>query len=162
MIVIAIGANLPAATGALPLATCRAAAESLRGLPNLRLVAQSPWYATAPIPPAEQPDYVNGAVRLDGAIDPAALLARLHAIEHQAGRVRGVANAARVLDLDIVAIDDLVRERGAPLLPHPRMHQRAFVLRPMADVAPDWRHPLLGRTVREMLAALPAQDIRVL
>ncbi len=160
VIIVAIGANLPAADGAAPLATCRAAAESLGGLAGLRLVAVSPWYLTAPQPASDQPDYVNGAAHLSGAADPADLLAALQAIERRAGRVRGAVNAARVLDLDIVAMGEAMRDAPDPVLPHPRMHERAFVLRPMADLAPQWRHPRLGLTVMEMLAGLPPQPIR--
>lgn len=163
MILIAIGANLPDHAGAHPLVTCRAAAEALRGLPDLRLVALSRWYATAPVPPSGQPDYVNGIARLEGhAGDPAALLARLHAIEAQAGRVRGVPNAARTLDLDLIDVDGLVRDGPSPILPHPRAHERAFVLRPLADVAPGWCHPRLGRTVEALLAGLPSQQVGLL
>ena len=80
----------------------------------------------------------------------------LHAVEAEFGRARAVPNAARVLDLDLLAYDDLVSQPGAwPLLPHPRMAERAFVLLPLADLAPDWRHPVLGRTARELAEALP-------
>ena len=77
MILIAIGANLPGHDGRSPLATCRAAVEALRALPGLRFVAASPFYRTAPVPPSDQPEYVNGVVRLEGAADPAELLVRL-------------------------------------------------------------------------------------
>ncbi len=163
MILIAIGANLPDHAGAHPLATCRAAAEALRSLPGLRVTAISRWYASAPMPPSGQPDYVNGVARLEGeAADPAALLARLHAIEARAGRVRGEPNAARTLDLDLITIDGLLRDSPDPILPHPRAHERAFVLRPVADVAPGWVHPRLGRAVEALLAALPPQGVGLL
>lgn len=157
-ILLAIGANLPDPAGAHPLATCRAAAEALRGLPGLRLTALSRWYATTPMPASAQPDYVNGAARLEGSIDPADLLARLHAIEAAAGRRRTTPNAARPLDLDILAIGDTIRPAPDPILPHPRLHERAFVLTPLCDIAPDWRHPLLGRTARELQATLPPAE----
>ncbi len=96
------------------------------------------------------------------ANDPAVLLARLMALETAFGRQRGAANAARTLDLDIIGIGGLVRAAPDPILPHPRAHLRAFVLAPLADVAPDWRHPIFRRTAAELLADLPPQDIRPL
>lgn len=154
VILVAIGANLPGPRGERPQATCEWAVERLTELPGLHLAAVSRWYETAPEPPSDQPNYVNGAVRLDGEAEPAALLAALHAIEAEAGRVRTIRNAARPLDLDLIAMDGLVRD-AAPILPHPRAHLRAFVLLPLQDVAPEWRDPVTGRTPGEMLAALP-------
>ena len=87
------------------------------------------------------------------------LLARLMAVESACGRQRSVPNAARTLDLDLIAIDGLVRDAPDPILPHPRAHLRAFVLAPLVDVAPSWVHPVLGQTAAELLAALPPQDI---
>ncbi len=154
MILIAIGANLPTNAGHTPLATCRAAAEALRAVPGTRLVAVSSWYRTAAVPPSGQPDYVNGIVRLEGEADPAGLLARLQSIEARAGRVRGAANAARPLDLDIIDLNGLVRDAPDPVLPHPRAHLRGFVLYPLRDVAPDWVHPRLGTPLAALLAVL--------
>ena len=159
LILVAIGANLPGPRGETPRATCEWAVEQLAGLSGLRpaglrLAAVSRWYETAPEPPSNQPNYVNGAARLEGETEPEALLAALHAIEAEAGRVRTVRNAARPLDLDLIAMDGLVRETP-PILPHPRAHLRAFVLMPLRDVAPEWRDPITGRTPGEMLAALP-------
>ncbi len=155
-IFVAIGANLPGPDGRDALATCRDAAERLASLADLRLTGRSRWYRTESIP-AGSPDYVNGVVRLEGPADPADLLARLQAIEADFGRVRSVPNAPRTLDLDIVAIDGLVRDRPDPILPHPRMHLRAFVLAPLCDIAPDWVHPRLGQTAAALLASLADQ-----
>ncbi len=166
MILVAIGANLPGPQGCSPLETCRRAAAALDGVLGLRRAALSRWYATDPMPPSGQPPYINGVARLEGAaggaVDPAALLAALQAIEQAHGRVRGAPNAARTLDLDIIAMDGLVRMAPDPVLPHPRMHQRAFVLAPLLDVAPDWVHPLLGQAARALLDALPDQGVRLL
>jgi 2-amino-4-hydroxy-6-hydroxymethyldihydropteridine diphosphokinase len=160
MILVAIGANLPGPDGAPPLDTCRRAAAALGRLPGYDLQALSKWYETAPIPPSGQPPYVNGVARLTGPVEPANLLALLQSIERREGRVRGIVNAPRTLDLDIVAIGELIRTAPDPVLPHPRAHLRAFVLVPLADVAPDWVHPVLGQPIRALIEALPPQQIR--
>ncbi len=157
-IIVAIGANLPGADGQPALATCNAAATALETLPGLRLCAISRWYETAPIPPGGPP-YINGAARLEGDADPAELLRWLQAIEQRFGRVRSTQNAPRTLDLDIIAMGDLVRDAPDPILPHPRCHLRAFVLRPLAEMAPDWIHPRLHKTAASLLADLPEQGI---
>jgi 2-amino-4-hydroxy-6-hydroxymethyldihydropteridine diphosphokinase len=162
MILVAIGANLPGPGGIAPLLTCERALAEIAVLPGLTLVAASPWYETAPMPPSGQPPYINGVARLAGDITPEALLAALQAIEARFGRVRGVANAARTLDLDIIDLDGLRRAAPDPILPHPRAHERGFVLAPLADIAPTWRHPVLGESATALLAALPAQPIRKL
>jgi 2-amino-4-hydroxy-6-hydroxymethyldihydropteridine diphosphokinase len=94
--------------------------------------------------------------------NPAALLAGLQAIERRGGRQRSVPNAARTLDLDIIAMGpegQAMRDAPDPILPHPRMHERGFVLAPLLDVAPDWVHPRLQRSARALLAGLPPQGV---
>jgi 2-amino-4-hydroxy-6-hydroxymethyldihydropteridine diphosphokinase len=157
MILIAIGGNLPGPGGGPPLTTCQAAAAALDALTGLRLRGLSRWYRTAPVPPSAQPDYVNGVAHLEGTAEPAALLSALAAIEARAGRHRGARNAARSLDLDIIAMDGLIRTQPDPVVPHPRAHLRGFVLLPLRDVAPHWVHPSLGRTVAALIAELPPQ-----
>jgi 2-amino-4-hydroxy-6-hydroxymethyldihydropteridine diphosphokinase len=135
-------------------------------IPGLRVAALSRWFESAPVPPSGQPPYVNAVARLrvDPGVmpDPASLLDRLMQIETACGRQRSTPNAARTLDLDIIGIGDLVRAAPDPIVPHPRAHLRAFVLAPLADVAPDWVHPVLGQTAASLLAALPQQEIRPL
>lgn len=155
-ILVAIGANLPGPAGAPPRATCEAAVARLALLPGLRLAARSAWWDSAAWPDPTGPRYVNGVVRLEGEADPAALLAALQAIELASGRVRGEANAPRTLDLDLLAMGDLVRAAPDPVLPHPRMQGRAFVLWPAAEVAPGWVHPVLGESLAALAAGLPA------
>ena len=161
-LMIGIGANLPSLDGEKPIVTARNAAITLSDIPGLRLVGLSRWYESDPIPPSGQPPYINGVAHFRGEIDPAELLALLQRIEQAAGRQRGMANAARTLDLDIVAMGGLVRSAPDPVLPHPRAHLRAFVLRPLADVMPLWVHPKSRLTIPQMLAALPPQGVRVL
>lgn len=157
---IALGANLPAPDGACPRMTCERALQSLACLPGLTLQARSRWFSTAPVPPSGQPRFINGVVRLGGRCDPAALIAALQHIEAASGRLRGAPNAARTLDLDIIDMAGEIRDSPDPILPHPRCHLRAFVLLPLRDVAPRWRHPRLKKSVSDLIALLPLQDVR--
>jgi len=174
---IALGANLPSDAGP-PAATLLAAVEALIGV-DIRLVVLSRLFATPCLPAGAGPDFVNAAAVLDTALPPQALLQRLHAVEARFGRRRDERWAARTLDLDLIAQGDAVlpdaatwaewaglpaldRMARAPdrlILPHPRLAERAFVLVPLAEVAPDWRHPVTGRSVLQMRDALPAAEL---
>ncbi len=160
MILIGIGANLPSDAGS-PRETCEAALVHLGRL-GAAVTARSPWYESAPVPPSDQPWYVNGVASVQTTLSPAGLLAALHLTEAAFGRVRTSVNAARSLDLDLLAYNDEVREVGAPRLPHPRLQDRAFVLYPLRDLAPGWIHPILGETAADLAARLPPQGIRLL
>lgn len=158
MILIAMGSNLPSRFGG-PRETLEAALARLAEK-GLSVAALSPWYETAPVPVSDQPWYVNGVARIETGLDAVALLAVLHAVEAEFGRVRTVANAARCIDLDLLAYGETIRDE-APILPHPRMQERAFVLLPLVDVAPGWVHPVSRRSVEDLIAALPpGQGIR--
>jgi len=155
MILIGLGANLPSSVGG-PRETLMAALDALEGS-DIAIVARSRWYRSAPVPPSDQPDYVNGVARLRTALDPAALLDRLHAAERSLGRIRGAPNAARSVDLDLLDYDGRVSAiAGQPALPHPRLHLRSFVLLPLAEIAAGWRHPVSRRTVGDLVADLPS------
>lgn len=155
MILLGLGANLPSARHGGPAATLAAALAALaaEGVAVERL---SPWYRSAPVPAADdQPWYINGVASVKTGLAPEALLALLHRVERRFGRVRRERNEPRVLDLDLLDYDGLVQPGGGAVLPHPRLHERAFVLLPLREVAPGWRHPTLGRGVDELIAALP-------
>jgi 2-amino-4-hydroxy-6-hydroxymethyldihydropteridine diphosphokinase len=158
-VLIGMGANLPSPVQGSPRQTLEAALQALmrRGL---EIRARSRWWESAPVPASDQPWYVNGVAELAGVPDPEALLALLHEVEAEFGRLRSVPNAPRILDLDLLAYGDLLRSGPAPpILPHPRLAERAFVLRPLAEVRPGWRHPATGHDVARMIAALPADQI---
>ena len=154
------------------------ALDRLRVLSNGRIIAQSRWYGTPAWPKGSGPDFLNGALALEFTGTPLELIAHMHAVEAEFGRRREIRWGPRTCDLDLIGIDDLVlpnleafraemerpdaeAQASAPdelLLPHPRMHKRGFVLVPLCDVAPDWRHPVLGRTVRELCDDLPEEE----
>lgn len=161
MILLGIGANLPSPRHGPPRATCEAALAALE-CGQVAIVRRSRWFHAAPVPPSDQPWYVNGVAAAETALPPVDLLALLKGVERQFGRVHAVRDAPRVLDLDLIAYGDLVRWEE-PVLPHPRMSGRAFVLLPLAEVAPGWRHPVLGKTVEALIEDLhPGQVVRPL
>jgi 2-amino-4-hydroxy-6-hydroxymethyldihydropteridine diphosphokinase len=156
MILLGLGANLASPAHGSPRRTCEAALAALANA-GVAVESQSRWYRSAPVPPSDHPWFVNGVAGLSTTMGPAALLALFHDIERRLGRVRGAPNAARSIDLDLLAHGERVSRGGDdPILPHPRLADRAFVLVPLAEVAPGWRHPATGLSVEEMLAALPA------
>ncbi len=151
---VALGSNLPFEGAPAPRVLARAV--SAMEVAGLRPLALSGIWQSAAWPPSDQPDYYNAVVALDPAdLSPQALYSMLRDIELNFGRERREPNAARTLDLDIVAIDGRAGTFSAIILPHPRMHQRAFVLAPLDEVAPDWRHPETGLSPSEMLDLLP-------
>jgi 2-amino-4-hydroxy-6-hydroxymethyldihydropteridine diphosphokinase len=154
---IALGSNLPFDGQPPP----RVLARALSAMQAAGLVprALSGIWESAAWPPSDQPDYYNAVAEVDRAgLSPQPLYATLREIELSFGRQRRERWAARTLDLDIVALDGCAGTFGAITLPHPRMHERAFVLAPLGEVAPEWRHPETGQTPGEMLALLPAKD----
>jgi len=141
---IALGSNLGDSQ-----ATLEGALAALQEAPGIEVVSRSRWYRSAPVGPA-QPDYLNGCALLEVNLSPEAVLEQLHATEHRYGRVRLERWGARTLDLDLILYGTQQRESDKLLLPHPRFRERAFVLLPLAEIAPHWIDPLTGRTVADL------------
>ncbi|HEX4159271.1 MAG TPA: 2-amino-4-hydroxy-6-hydroxymethyldihydropteridine diphosphokinase [Rhizomicrobium sp.] len=154
MILIALGANLPSPKGP-PAATLRAVLAEFPGA-GIMVRAIAPFYTSRAWPDANDPPYINSVVRVETVHDPARLLAAVKEMERAFGRISGPRNAPRPLDLDIVDYDGRVEE-GPPALPHPRLHERGFVLVPLGVIAPGWRHPVSGLSVGELIDALPPE-----
>ena len=150
---VALGANLGD-----PANTLNAAIEMLKSLTNTRLTASSSLYRTAPVGLHNQPDFINAVVALETQLTPFALLEQLFAVESRFGRIRSVKNAPRTLDLDLLLHGDAKCNDPQLTLPHPRMHLRAFVLAPLAEIAPEMLIPGHGM-VSDMLATCADQKI---
>ena len=162
MILVGIGCNLAAPGFASPQDTAAAALGALPAA-QIAVLRCSRWYQSQPVPPSDQPWYVNAVAAVETRLDPAALLAALLAIEIRFGRQRGAPNAARTLDLDLLDYNGRQCETPRLVLPHPRLHERRFVLAPLAEIAPDWRHPRLAMSASELLLRLPpGQPVRPL
>lgn len=148
-ILIAYGSNLPSAA-AFPerQSASQAFAQVVKTLQERGLIVNrisSLWRSLA-WPDTSDPPYVNAVIQVHTELSPAELLERLHEIEYSAGRVRGKRNAPRVLDLDLIAYGRTILNNGSIILPHPRAHERAFVMGPVAEILPDWSHPILKET----------------
>ena len=120
------------------------ALQALGSLPHTRVLAQSSLYRSAPVGFLEQPDFINAAAKLETALSPRALLDELLELEHKCGRTREFRNAPRTLDLDVLLYDDLRYHEHGLTIPHPQTHLRAFVLRPLLEIAPDCAIPGIG------------------
>ena len=123
---------------------------------GVSVLARSAWYRSAPVPPSAQPWFVNAVALVGTDLGPEPLLELLHGVEARLGRTRTAVNEPRVIDLDLLAHGDAVLSGPRVVLPHPRLHLRAFVLLPLREVAPHWRHPVTGEDVDSLIAALPA------
>ncbi|MCK4940044.1 MAG: 2-amino-4-hydroxy-6-hydroxymethyldihydropteridine diphosphokinase [Rhodospirillaceae bacterium] len=169
MILIGIGANLPHKSFGSALDTCRHAVELLAAHPDIELVELSRWYESAPVPVSDQPWFINGVASIETKISPEQLMEVLHKTEAECGRERNnpglEKNAPRLLDLDLLDFNGSVsgssdkNAKKGPILPHPRMGERAFVLLPLADIAPDWAHPVTKQSLDELIKALNPDQV---
>lgn len=153
---IALGSNLGDS-----LATLKTAIKSLANNPEISVKFHSSCYRTAPIGPP-QPDYINACAILQVQLTPQQLLETLLTIETQLGRVRREKWGPRTLDLDLLLFDQLILETPTLTLPHPRMIERAFVLVPLAEIAPNWVHPVVGKTMAQLVQAVDCSKVQKL
>ena len=169
MILIGIGANLPHQRFGSALETCRHAVSLLAAHPDIELMDISRWYESAPVPISDQPWFINGVASIKTELPAEQLMDILHKIEGECGRERGdpdiEKNAPRLLDLDLLDFNGVVsknhnnKSKKSPVLPHPRMGERAFVLLPLADIAPDWSHPATKQSLDELIRALNPDQV---
>jgi len=158
LILIGLGANLAHPEHGAPRATCEAALDALKQA-GLVVVKKSSWYKSAPVPASSQPWFINGVIAVETSQKAMDLLSLLLAVEDSFGRARGKKNAARTLDLDLIAYGDTVigwddSGQNRLSIPHRRLNERGFVLLPLAEIAPHWRHPVLHLSLRQMIATL--------
>lgn len=153
---IALGSNLGDS-----LATLNSAIETLDNIPGIAVKARSSWYQTSPIGPP-QPDYINACAILEVTLAPEELLAKLLETETKFNRIRGEKWGARTLDLDLLLYDNEILESPTLTLPHPRMTERAFVLVPLAEIAPDWVHPVTKSEIGKLLKAVNCSGVQKL
>jgi 2-amino-4-hydroxy-6-hydroxymethyldihydropteridine diphosphokinase len=159
MIIIGLGANLPSPDFGSPQATLTAALAALDAT-GIRVLSRSRWYESEPLPKSDQPWFVNAVASVETTLAPEKLLTVLLETEQKFGRRRSVANAARAIDLDLLIYDDIITEDPSGLvLPHPRLQDRAFVLLPLREIAPGWRHPVLGRSIEDLIRDLPRDQL---
>jgi len=157
VILIGIGSNLAAPPALTPRETAEQALPTLAA-PHLQPLLCSSWYESAPVPASDQPWFVNSVALIASDLEPELLLKLMLDVESRFGRVRQERNAARTLDLDLLDYDGLIIETPSLTLPHPRMHERRFVLEPLLEIAPNWRHPVLGLGAADLLARLPSDQ----
>lgn len=152
VIIIGLGSNLPGRDAAPPVETLKLALARLSD-GGVEVIAVSPFYKSEPVPKSDQPWFVNAVAQIETELGPEDLLTRLHEVEEAFGRARRTRNEARILDLDLLDYRGQVTPNPGtgPVLPHPRMQQRRFVLKPLVDLAPEWRHPVLDKSAKELL-----------
>jgi len=158
VILVGIGSNLRSSEGSLPKENCLEALRRL-SLKQVRIISTSSFFESEPIPDVRQPWYINLVIAVKTNMPPLILMGCLLAIELEMGRKRTFTNGPRVIDLDLLAYNNKILNDVGLIIPHPRMYERAFVLKPLAEIAPDWLHPSTGKHINQLIEDLKPNQI---
>ena len=158
MIYVGLGANMVHPVHGEPVNTLKIVGKSLDG-GQIKVLRMSDFYETSPVPVSDDPWFVNAVLSLETNLKPYDLLQLLHKTENVFGRERSTINAPRAIDLDLLAYHDMVSLPGEiPILPHPRLDERAFVMMPLRDLDPGWVHPRTGEVVHDIMSKIPSNQ----
>ena len=159
-IIISIGGNIKSEDGTHPIKVARKAIDYLKDF-SIKVTEQSSWYETEPIPKSNQPNFFNCIVFANTILNELDVLKSLHEIEHKLGRRRRVVNEARIIDLDLIDYSNKILKNKQIVIPHPRAHQRRFVMEPLAELDKNWVHPVLKINSKTILKNLDNQNIKI-
>ncbi len=157
-VIISVGGNINSEDGSHPVETCNKAIRSFQNY-SIKVKKQSKWYNSEPIPKSDQPNFFNCVVIATTKLNENDVLESLHKIEEKFGRTRDKINDPRSIDLDLIDYSGKIRCNKNIIIPHPRAHLRKFVMGPLAEINPDWLHPILNTSVLEILQKLEKQKL---
>ena len=160
-IIIGIGGNINSNDGSHPVSVAKKAINLLKNY-SIEITQQSSWYETEPIPKSKQPNFFNCVVFAKTMLNELDVLNTLHLIEHEFGRIRKKVNESRVIDLDLIDYSNKILTNDEITIPHPRAHKRRFVMEPLAELNPNWVHPILKTNVCKILKKINNQKIKII
>ena len=160
-IIIGIGGNIKSDEGSHPIHVAMKAINSLKNY-SIQVIEQSSWYESEPIPKSNQPNFFNCIVFANTILNELDVLKVLHKIEHTLGRRRKTVNEPRVIDLDLIDYSNKILSNKEIIIPHPRAHTRRFVMEPLAELDPNWVHPILKTNVHKILKKINNQKIKII
>ena len=160
-IIIGIGGNIKSNDGFHPIIVAKKAINLLKNY-SIEITEQSSWYETEPIPKSDQPNFFNCVVFANTKLNELDVLNSLHLIEHEFGRIRKKVNESRVIDLDLIDYSNKILTNDEITIPHPRAHKRRFVMEPLAELNPNWVHPILKTNVCKILKKINNQKIKII
>ena len=159
-IIISIGGNIVSEDGTHPIKVAAKAINYFKDY-SIKVTEQSSWYETEPIPKSNQPNFFNCIIFANTILNELDVLKSLHKIEHRLGRKRKIVNEARVIDLDLIDYSNKVLKNKEIIVPHPRAHQRRFVMEPLAELDKNWVHPILKTNIKKILKKLDNQNVKI-